>query len=116
MKKSSQLTVVSAIICALALLASGCGSGGSSTDTEGAEQSPSDQASNNAVVSVHGCEPANPLIPSSAAESCGGQVVDAINSKLIRFDDQGKAHTDLASEIKGNDDMSQYKITLADGR
>ena len=116
MKKSSQLTVVSAFICALALLASGCGSGGSSTDTEGAEQSSGDQASNNAVVSVHGCEPANPLIPSSAAESCGGQVVDAINSKLIRFDDQGKAHNDLASEIKGNDDMSQYKVTLVEGR
>ena len=116
MKKSSQLTVASAAICALALLASGCGSGGSSTNTEGAEQSSSSQPSNNAVVSVRGCEPANPLIPSSTAESCGGQVVDAINSKLIRFDDQGKAHNDLAAEIKGNDDMSQYKVTLVDGR
>ena len=116
MKRSSQLTVVSAFICALALLASGCGSGGSSTNTEDAEQSSSSESSNNAVVSVRGCEPANPLIPSSTAESCGGQVVDAINSKLVRFDGQGKAHNDLASEIKGNDDMSQYRITLADGR
>ncbi len=115
MKKGSKLTLVSATICALALLASGCGSG-SSTNTEGAEQSSGSRSSNNAVVSVHGCEPAQPLIPSNTVESCGGQVVDAINSRLVRFDDQGKAHNDLASEIKGNDDMSQYKVTLVDGR
>ena len=103
MKKGSKLTLVSATVCALALLANGCGSGSSGTNTEGAEQSSTTQSSNNAVVSVRGCEPANPLIPSSTAESCGGQVVDAISSKLVRFDDQGKAHNDLASEIKGND-------------
>ncbi|MBI0143959.1 ABC transporter substrate-binding protein [Bifidobacterium sp. W8116] len=113
MKKGSQLTLVSATICALALLASGCGGG---SDTKGAQQSSSSQSSNNTVISVHGCEPAKPLIPSNTVESCGGQVVDAINSKLVRFDDQGKAHNDLASEIKGNDDMTQYKVTLVDGR
>ena len=113
MKKGSQLTLVSATICALALLASGCGGG---SDTKGAQQSSSSQAGNNTVVSAHGCEPAKPLIPSNTVESCGGQVVDAINSKLVRFDNHGKAHNDLASEIKGNDDMDQYKVTLADGR
>ena len=113
MKKGSQLTLVSATICALALLASGCGGG---SDTKGAQQSSSSQSSNNTVVSAHGCEPAKPLIPSNTVESCGGQVVDAINSKLVRFDNHGKAHNDLASEIKGNDDMDQYKVTLADGR
>ena len=113
MKKGSQLTLVSATICALALLASGCGGG---SDTKGAQQSSSTQSSNDTVISVHGCEPAKPLIPSNTVESCGGQVVDAINSKLVRFDDQGKAHNDLASEIKGNDDMTQYKVTLVDGR
>ena len=113
MKKGSQLTLVSATICALALLASGCGGG---SDTKGAQQSSSSQSSNDTVISVHGCEPAKPLIPSNTVESCGGQVVDAINSKLVRFDDQGKAHNDLASEIKGNDDMTQYKVTLVDGR
>ena len=113
MKKGSQLTLVSATICALALLASGCGSG---SDTKGAQQSSSSQSGNNTVVSVHGCEPAKPLIPSNTVESCGGQVVDAINAKLVRFDDQGKAHNDLASEIKADDDMTQYKVTLVDGR
>ncbi len=113
MKKGSQLTLVSATICALALLASGCGGG---SDTKGAQQSSSSQSSNNTVVSAHGCEPAKPLIPSNTVESCGGQVVDAINSKLVRFDNHGKAHNDLASEIKGNDDMDQYKVTLVDGR
>ncbi|MBI0142416.1 ABC transporter substrate-binding protein [Bifidobacterium sp. W8106] len=113
MKKGSQLTLVSATICALALLASGCGGG---SDTKGAQQSSSTQSSNNTVVSAHGCEPAKPLIPSNTVESCGGQVVDAINSKLVRFDNHGKAHNDLASEIKGNDDMDQYKVTLVDGR
>lgn len=113
MKKGSQLMVVSAAICALALLASGCGSG---SDPKGVQQSSSSQSGNKAVVTVHGCEPGNPLIPSSTAESCGGQVVDAINSKLVRFDGQGKAHNDLASEIKANEDMTQYRITLVDGR
>ena len=113
MKKGSQLTLVSATICALALLASGCGGG---SDTKGAQQSSSSQSGNNTVVSAHGCEPAKPLIPSNTVESCGGQVVDAINSKLVRFDNHGKAHNDLASEIKGNEDMDQYKVTLADGR
>ncbi|WP_295729684.1 ABC transporter substrate-binding protein [uncultured Bifidobacterium sp.] len=115
MKKGSQLTLVSAAICALALLASGCGGGGG-TSTEGAEESSSSQSGNNTVVSIHGCEPAKPLIPSNTVESCGGQVVDAINAKLVRFDNHGKAHNDLASEIKGNDDMDQYKVTLVDGR
>ena len=113
MKKGSQLTLVSATICALALLASGCGGG---SDTKGDQQSSSSQSGNNTVVSAHGCEPAKPLIPSNTVESCGGQVVDAINSKLVRFDNHGKAHNDLASEIKGNEDMDQYKVTLVDGR
>ena len=113
MKKGSQLTPVSATICALALLASGCGSG---SDTKGAQQSSSSQSGNNTVVSIRGCEPAQPLIPSNTVESCGGSIADAINSKLVRFDDHGKAHNDLASEIKADDDMTQYKVTLADGR
>ncbi|MCT6810685.1 MAG: ABC transporter substrate-binding protein, partial [Bifidobacterium sp.] len=112
MKKGSQLTLVSATICALALLASGCGGG---SDTKGAQQSSSSQSGNNTVVSVHGCEPAKPLIPSNTVESCGGQVVDAINSKLVRFDDKGKPVNEIAKQIKANEDNTQYTVTINDG-
>lgn len=108
MKKSPKLTAIAATTCALTLALAGCG--GSSSQTNAPQASGADS-----IISVYGCEPAKPLIPSSTGESCGGNPLDMMFSKLVRFDKSGKAHNEIAKTIQPNEDMTQYKITIKNG-
>ncbi|AKV55353.1 oligopeptide-binding protein OppA [Bifidobacterium actinocoloniiforme DSM 22766] len=108
MKKSPKLTIVAASACALSLALAGCG-GTSGQDDK------SRVSSVDAIISAYGCEPAKPLIPSDTGEACGGNPLDMMFSKLVRFDKSGKAHNEIAKEIKANADMTQYKVTINDG-
>ncbi|BDR53193.1 ABC transporter substrate-binding protein [Bombiscardovia nodaiensis] len=108
MMKSPKLTIVAASACALSLALAGCGSTSGQENKSGA-------SSADAIVSAYGCEPAKPLIPSNTGESCGGNPLDMMFSKLVRFDKDGKAHNEIAKDIKPNADMTQYKITIQDG-
>ncbi|BDR54823.1 ABC transporter substrate-binding protein [Bombiscardovia apis] len=108
MKKSPKLTIVAASACALALALSACGGSTGQDANSGA-------SSADAIISVYGCEPAKPLIPSNTGESCGGNPLDMMFSKLVRFDKSGKAHNEIAQEIKPNADMTQYKVTIKSG-
>ncbi|RBP98746.1 peptide ABC transporter substrate-binding protein [Bifidobacterium xylocopae] len=107
MKQSPKLTIIAASACALALSLSACG--GSSNEGS------SSTSAGDAIVSAYGCEPAKPLIPSNTGESCGGNPLDMMFSKLVRFDKGGKAHNEIAKEIKPNADMTQYKVTIKPG-
>ena len=111
MKKQSALTIAGAGLCVMALTLGACGgSGGSDSSAEGTNGGSSD-----AVISVFNPEPANPLIPSMTNEVGGGNPIDVMFSKLVRFDDKGKPANEIAKQIKANEDNTQYTVTINDG-
>lgn len=87
-----------AVITAMGLTA--CSSGSSSSSAS-------------AIITANGCEPQNPLVPANTSETCGGRVIDLINSGLVYFDADGNLHNDLAENIEH--DGALYTITLRDG-
>ena len=100
MKKQSALTIAGAGLCVMALTLGACGgSGGSDSSAKG-----TDSGSSDAVISVFNPEPANPLIPSMTNEVGGGNPIDVMFSKLVRFDDKGKPANEIAKQIKANED------------
>ena len=109
MKKQSVLTIAAAGMCSMALLLSACGGSGDSAGSADAK------GGNDTMISVFNPEPANPLIPSMTNEVGGGNPIDILFSKLVRFDDKGKPKNEIAKEIKANDDNTQYTVTLKDG-
>lgn len=109
MTKRSGMALVSAVACSLTLALGGCGGSGDPGQA-------TDHPLNNTIISVYGCEPSRPLIPSDSVDECGGQLVDAMFSRLVRFDSKGRPQNDLAAEITHNDRMTRYTIKLVDGR
>ena len=109
MKKRIGKALVAALACSLAL--GGCGG----TDAEDLAQT-TEQPLPGTIIKVYGCEPSRPLIPSDTADECGGQLVNAMFSRLVRFDSKGKPQNDLAEEITHNERMTRYTIRLVDGR
>jgi oligopeptide transport system substrate-binding protein len=79
----------------------------------GAEGDPAEETSRS--VSVRGCNPQGPLIPGWTAESCGGQVVDQIFSKLVRYHPEtAEPVYEIAESIESEDNQT-WVITLEDG-
>jgi oligopeptide transport system substrate-binding protein len=98
------------------LAVAGCGGGGkddkaaSSGGSGGSNQSsmPTVADDPNAPqageISVRGCKPQNPLIPTSTNETCGGNLLDAILGKLVKYNsDDGHAENDIADSITTKD-------------
>ncbi|AKV56092.1 peptide ABC transporter substrate-binding protein [Bifidobacterium actinocoloniiforme] len=110
MRKTS-LTALTTSVCSLALILSGCGSSNNANN----DNNPQAGSTTDAIISVFGSEPAKPLIPSNTNEVGGGNPLDMLFSKLVRFDDKGKPVNDIAKEIKPNADMTKYTITIKDG-
>jgi len=53
---------------------------------------------------VAGCTPENPLIPGNTSETCGGDIVDAMTSKLVRYNTENAApENDIAQSIETTD-------------
>ncbi|MDO4908274.1 MAG: ABC transporter substrate-binding protein [Corynebacterium sp.] len=102
MKKYPKVLAILGASTLAAISLAACSSSGSSSSGSG------DQ-----VISANGCEPQNPLIPSNTTETCGGRVIDLINSGLVYFDADGKMHNDLAASI--DHDGALYTVKLRDG-
>ncbi|WP_216853107.1 peptide ABC transporter substrate-binding protein [Phytoactinopolyspora halotolerans] len=67
------------------------------------------------AITVRGCKPENPLVPSMTMESCGGQVVDQLFSKLVRYDpDTAEPEYEIAESIESTDNQT-WTVTLEDG-
>ena len=109
MKKQSVLTIAAAGVCSMSLLLSACGGSGDSAGSADAK------GGSDTMVSVFNPEPANPLIPSMTNEVGGGNPIDILFSKLVRFDSKGKPRNEIAKEIKANADNTQYTVTIKDG-
>ncbi|GIL36251.1 peptide ABC transporter substrate-binding protein [Phycicoccus sp. DTK01] len=104
-------TVAVAAMSAVALLAAGCGSGDS-----GGDQSSAAGGKTGGEITVRGCNPQNPLVPSNTTETCGGNVIDAIFSKLVHYNaETAKPENDLAESIDTTDNQN-FTIKLKQGR
>jgi oligopeptide transport system substrate-binding protein len=63
-------------------------------------------------ITVAGCRPYKPLLPSNTAETCGATVLDAVAAKLATYDrSTGRAVNVLAAAIS-TQDAKKFTITL----
>src|SRR5215203_1455118 len=89
-----------ATIASLALIVTALGDGGAEPEP-GVSQS-AGQAGGEIVVA--GCTPENPLIPGGTSEVCGGDIIDAMTSKLVRYNTENAApENDIAESIETSD-------------
>jgi oligopeptide transport system substrate-binding protein len=92
--------MVAVAITSLALVATACGGGG--TEPQPGAEDPAGQAGGEIVVA--GCTPENPLIPGNTSEACGGDIIDAMTSKLVRYNTENAApENDIAESIETTD-------------
>lgn len=103
-------TVAVAALSAVALLAAGCGGGGEGGGTE-----TSAGAKTGGEITVRGCNPENPLVPSNTSETCGGNVLDAVFAKLVHYDPEtAKPTNDIAESIETTDNQN-FTVKLKKG-
>lgn len=100
---------------AAVLALTGCG-GGDESDTAGPADPGSTAGANGPAgeISVRGCKPQNPLIPTNTNETCGGNILDNVTAKLVRYNPEGKAQNDIAESIE-TDDALTYTVKLKRG-
>ncbi|HUR75833.1 MAG TPA: ABC transporter substrate-binding protein [Sporichthya sp.] len=104
---------VVALAVAGMLLAAGCGGGDNNTagDKPGGSTGNGDSGS----ITVRGCKPQNPLIPTNTNETCGGNILDAVTAKLVRYNpDDGSPENDIAESIESKDAIT-YTIKIKHG-
>src|SRR5215204_4852823 len=92
--------LATAALASLALIATGCGGGGAEPEPGGSQ--PASQTGGEIVVA--GCTPENPLIPGATSETCGGDIIDAMTSKLVEYNTENAApENDIAESIETTD-------------
>ncbi len=86
-----------------ALLLTACGGGGG--EGSGGENE----------ISVRGCTPQNPLIPAATNETCGGNVLDGLHAKLVRYDPEtAEPSNDIAESIETEDNQT-FTVKIKEG-
>ena len=97
------------IACSAVLAVAGCGGGG---DDGGGS---TDAGRTGGTATIGGCNPQNLLVPGNTNETCGGNVIDAIFSKLIHYNAQTAApENDIAEKIETTDNQN-FTVTLKKG-
>ncbi|HCA86300.1 MAG TPA: phytase [Streptomyces sp.] len=95
--------VAGAVVVALA--ATACGGSDSGSDKK---------AKGDGQVSMQISEPQHGLVPSNTYESSGSEVVSALFTGLVSFDEKNEIQLAMAESIETEDNVS-WKITLKDG-
>jgi oligopeptide transport system substrate-binding protein len=100
--------MVATAITSLALVATACGGGGA--EPEPGAEDPAGQAGGE--ITIAGCTPENPLIPGNTSETCGGDIIDAMTSKLVQYNTENAApENDIAESIE-TDDNKLFTVKL----
>ena len=109
MRGRTRVMIVSAI-APLALVAAACGGGGG---TSSGGQASAGGAGGE--ITVRGCVPQNPLVPANTNEVCGGNILDAVEAKLIRYNsDTAAPELDIAQSIDTTDNQN-FTVKLKPG-
>ena len=94
---------MAAALSALALVAAAGGGGGGSQP----EPATSQGGGTGGEVSIRSCTPQNPLIPANTNEVCGGNLLDAIDAKLVHYNaDTAAPELDIAESIETKDNQT----------
>ena len=107
MKLTKRKTALVATAIAGAMLMTACGG----SDNGGGGGSASDGGS----YSIYIGEPENPLIPGNTTESEGNQVIYALWTGLVQYDDQGKVEYSGVADSIESDDATTWTVKLKDG-
>lgn len=100
MKVTRAAAGIGTAVLALALV--GCSSGSGSSDASGSDAGGGVKAGT--AVTINGCEPQNPLIPSNTNETCGGNVIDNLFVGLVTYNAGTAAPENaVASSIESSD-------------
>lgn len=66
-------------------------------------------------VTIAGCKPSKPLIPSNTSETCGATILEAVTARLMTYDrTTGRANPDLAQSVRTRD-AKKFTVTLRAG-
>ncbi len=104
---------LAALAVAGVMLASGCGGGDDDTGASGDLNLP---PVDGGEISVYWCKPERPLLPADTAETCGGNLLDQITAKLVRYNSEtAEVEMDLAQSIKTEDNRT-YTVKLKKGQ
>jgi len=96
-----------ALGAALALVASGCGSG-SSSDTSGSTK--------DGAITIDGTQPEVGLVPANTTETGGGNIVDYLWTGLVSYPNNGGAPKNAVAESIDTTDSKVYTIKLKKGQ
>lgn len=100
-----------AAIATVSLLATACG-GGATDSGQTADQAAGEAGGE---IVVRGCTPQEALIPANTTETCGGNIIDLLNAKLIHYNvDTAEPELDMAESIETEDEQN-WTVTLKEG-
>ena len=103
--------VVVASAAALSLVLAACGGGGSTSSSSSAAGG----SGAGGDIVIRGCTPENPLVPGNTSETCGGDMVDAMTSKLISYNTEtSDPEMDIAESIESDDNIT-FTVKLKKG-
>lgn len=92
-----------ALLAASSLTLAACG-GGDSGSGDG-----------DAVISVYGTNPQNPLIPTATNEVGGGDPLNNLFAGLVAYNSDGSVTNEVAESLEPNEDSTVWTATIADG-
>lgn len=95
-----------ASISAFALFATACGGG---SDDDGGSGGAGGE------FSYEGCNPENPLVAGNTSETCGGDVLNVITAKLMKYDPETAEPTEDIAESIETDDNQTFTVKIKEG-
>lgn len=105
-KQFRAITVAAA--AALSLVLAACGGGAGSGSSGGGSQGGGDLV-------IRGCTPKAKLIPGNTSETCGGDMINAMTSKLISYNTEtSEPEMNIAESIKSDDNIT-FTVKLKKG-
>lgn len=83
--------------------------------TPGTQTTSAPTAAGPAAITVRGCTPQNALIGANTTEVCGGNILDAVNAKLVHYNsDTAAPELDVAQSIETEDNQT-FTVKLNQG-
>lgn len=95
----------------LALTACGGGGKGEGEGTAASSEETPTAKAQEGEITVATCKPQKALVPTNTNEVCGGNLLDAITARLVRYDAEGETENDIAESIETKDSLT-YTVKL----
>ena len=102
-------SLAAAAMATVAFAATACGGSPSTPAASGSGSAAGGDAATKegGAITIRGCTPENPLISSNTTEVCGGNVLDAVTAKLVRYNSETAApENDIAESIETSDNTN----------